>query len=203
MIEQIKGVIEKKNKNSLIISVSDISYKIKASLNCITGLPQIGERASLLTYLHVRENLLDLYGFKNDHERKSFFFLIGISGIGPKLALIILSGLKFRDLKDYVIDGDVKSLTSIPGVGSKTAKRMIIELKEKFIDLDDDDLGIKEKYNDDSGLFDNVVNALVNLGYKKTEATKVCNKLVDKGEFNGSLEILIKKSLHSLISRDT
>ena len=200
MIEQITGLIEKKNKNSLIISVNDISYKIKASLNCISSLPQIGERASILTYLYVRENLLDLYGFKNDHERKSFFLLIGISGIGPKLALTILSGLKLGDLKEYIIDGDVKSLTSIPGVGSKTAKRIIIELKEKFIDLVDDDLGIKEKYNNDSVLFDNVVNALVNLGYKKTEATNVCNKLVDKGKFNGSLELLIKKSLSSLMS---
>ena len=200
MIEQITGLINKKNKNSLIISVNDISYKIKASLNCITSLPQIGEKTSLLTYLYVRENLLDLYGFKNEHERKSFFFLIGISGIGPKLALTILSSLKFKDLKEYVIEGDVKSLTSIQGVGSKTAKRIIIELKEKFIDLGDDDLGIKDKYIDNSGLFDNVVNALVNLGYKKTEATKVCNKLVDKGKFKGNLESLIKKSLSSLMS---
>ena len=200
MIEQIRGIVEKKNKSSLIISVNDISYKIKASLNCIIGLPKIGKKTSLLTYLHVRENLLDLYGFKNEHERKSFFFLISISGIGPKLAITILSGSKFENLKEYVINGDVKSLTSIPGVGSKTAKRIIIELKEKFIDLVDDDLGIKEKYNNDSVLFDNVVNALVNLGYKKTEATKVCNKLVDKGEFKGSLEILIKRSLSKLVS---
>ena len=200
MIEKITGVIEKKNKTSLIISVNDISYKIKASLNCIIGLPQIGEKTSLLTYLYVRENLLDLYGFKNEYERKSFFFLISISGIGPKLAITILSGLKFGELKEYVINGDVKSLTSIPGVGSKTAKRIIIELKEKFIDLDDDELGIKEKLKGDLGMVDNVVNALVNLGYKKTEATKVCNKLVDKGEFNGSLELLIKRSLTKLIS---
>ena len=200
MIEQITGLIEKKGKSSLIISVNDISYKIKASLNCITGLPKIGKKTSLLTYLHVRENLLDLYGFKNEHERKSFFFLTSISGIGPKLSLTILSGLKFGDLKEYVINGDVKSLTSIPGVGSKTAKRIIIELKEKFIDLVDDDLGIKDKSKSDLSLLDNVVNALVNLGYKKIEATKVCNRLVDKGEFNGSLELLIKKSLSQLIS---
>ncbi len=200
MIERITGLIEKKNKTSLIISINDISYNIKASSNCIIGLPKIGEKASLLTYLHVRENLLDLYGFKNEFERKSFFFLTSISGIGPKLAITILSGLKFRDLKEYVINGDVKSLTSIPGVGSKTAKRIIIELKEKFIDLADDDLGINEKFKVDSDILDNVVNALVKLGYKKTEATKVCNKLVDEKEFNGSIEILIKKSLSKLIS---
>ena len=200
MIEKITGIIEKKNKTSLIISVNDISFKIKASLNCIISLPQVGQKTSLITYLHVRENLLDLYGFKNELERKSFFFLIGIGGIGPKLAIIILSGLKFRDLKEYVINGDVKSLTLIPGVGSKTAKRIIIELKEKFIDFDDDDLGIKEKFKGDLGMIDNVVNALVNLGYSKTEATKVCNKLVDKGEFNGNLELLIKRSLSKLIS---
>ena len=192
--------MKKKNKTSSVISVNDISYKIKASLNCIIELPKIGEKTSLLTYLYVRENLLDLYGFKNEHERKSFFFLTSINGIGPKLAITILSGLKFGDLKEYVINGDVKSLTSIPGVGSKTAKRIIIELKEKFIDLVDDDLGIKEKFKGDLGMLDNVVNALVNLGYSKTEATKVCNKLVDKGEFNGNLELLIKRSLSKLIS---
>ena len=200
MIEQITGLIEKKGKSSLVISINDISYKIKASLNCIISLPKIGKKTSLLTYLHVRENLLDLYGFKNEHERKSFFFLTSISGIGPKLAITILSGLKFGDLKEYVINGDVKSLTSIAGVGSKTAKRIIIELKEKFIDFDDDDLGIKEKFKGDLGMIDNVVNALVNLGYSKTEATKVCNKLIDKGEFNGNLELLIKRSLSKLIS---
>lgn len=200
MIEQITGFIEKKGKSSLVISINDISYKIKASLKCIISLPKIGKKTSLLTYLHVRENLLDLYGFKNEHERKSFFFLTSISGIGPKLALTILSGLKYGDLKEYVINGDVKSLTSIPGVGSKTAKRIIIELKEKFIDLVDDDLGIKDKSKSDTSLLDNVVNALVNLGYKKNEALKSCNKLIDKGEFNGSLELLIKKSLSQLIS---
>ena len=119
MIEKITGVIEKKNKTSLIISVNDISYKIKASLNGIVGLPKIGKKTSLLTYLYVRENLLDLYGFKNEHERKSFFFLTSISGIGPKLAITILSGLLLAWLNGYLHDAMTFSIGS--GIPKHTA----------------------------------------------------------------------------------
>ncbi len=200
MIEQLTGRIERKNKGSLIINVNGISYNIKASANCINNIELVGEKTCILTYLHVRENLLDLYGFKSQSERKSFFLLISISGIGPKLAITILSGLKFGDLKDYVIEEDVKSLTSVPGVGAKTAKRIIIELKEKFLNLIDNDLEINEDLNKKTVLFNNVVSALVNLGYKKNQAIKVCNKLVNDGEFKGDVEFLIKKTLSSLIS---
>jgi Holliday junction DNA helicase RuvA len=126
--------------------------------------------------------------------------LISISGIGPKLAITILSGLKFGDLKDYVIEEDVKSLTLVPGVGPKTAKRIIIELKEKFINLVDNDLKSKGDLNKKSILLNNVVSALVNLGYKKNQAIKVCNKLVNDGEFKGDVEFLIKKALSILVS---
>ena len=93
-------------------------------------LPTLGERTSLLTYLHVKEDILDLYGFSDEGERKIFLLLISISGIGPKLALTILSGLEYYKLKEKIIDGDVAALTDIQGVGLKTAKRIIIELKE-------------------------------------------------------------------------
>ena len=200
MINHIKGIIYKIKRDYVILVVNDIGYKIRVSNNCVESLPAIGKKVSILVFLYVRENILDLYGFKDKNERDSFNLLISISGIGPKLALTILSGLKFKDLKEYIIDGDVKSLTSIPGVGTKTAKRIIIELKEKFTNLDGENLGIKEESKIKPILYENVLNALVSLGYKKKQAKAACNKLIDDDEFKGNIEVVIKKALTHLMN---
>ena len=199
MIDQITGKILLLNDSYLVIELGGFGIRVNVPKLSSKNF-KMNEILSLSTYLHVREDALDLYGFESESDRGLFLMLISISGIGPKLGLTIISGLAPEKLKMKIISGDVKALTTIPGVGLKTAKRIIIELKEKFIDFDDDDLGIKEKFKGDLGMIDNVVNALVNLGYSKTEATKVCNKLIDKGEFNGNLELLIKRSLSKLIS---
>ena len=133
MIERVKGLIEKKGSNSVILVVNGIGLEINMSINALESLPPIGKEIQILTFLNVREDLLELYGFGNRLERQTFLLLISISGIGPKLALTILSGISTDNLKNSIIAGDVPSLTRIPGVGSKTAKRIIIELKEKFI----------------------------------------------------------------------
>ena len=139
MIERVKGLIEKKGSSSVILGVNGIGLELNMSVNAIESLPPIGKEIQILTFLNVREDLLELYGFVNKLERQTFLLLISISGIGPKLALTILSGISTDNLKDSIIAGDVPSLTRIPGVGSKTAKRIIIELKEKFIDEDTTD----------------------------------------------------------------
>ena len=200
MIDYLIGIIKNKKEDYVVLSVNDIGYKIKMSLNCIQSLPNIGEKTRILTFLYVRENIIDLYGFKNKIERETFYLLININGIGPKLALTILSGLELGDLKHYVIDGDVKSLTSISGVGSKTAKRIIIELKDKFINLESDALGIKDDLENKSELFNNVVNALVNLGYKPSQSKFACKMLLEKGELKGNIELIIKRALVYLMS---
>ena len=145
MIERVKGLIEKKGSNSVILVVNGIGLEINMSINALESLPPVGKEIQVLTFLNVREDLLELYGFVNRLERKTFLLLISISGIGPKLALTILSGISTDNLKNSIIAGDVPSLTRIPGVGSKTAKRIIIELKEKFITIDRDQLGIAEE----------------------------------------------------------
>ena len=199
MIDKVKGKIYKKYANSVIIEVGGFGIKIRMSLNSLDLLPSIGKEAEILTYLNVREDLLDLYGFVNNNERDTFKLLISISGIGPKLALTILCGVKTRDLKDSIIAGDVASLTRIPGVGSKTAKRIIIELKEKFINIDSEILGIAEE-KENSDLFRDTINALVALGYKSNHAKNVCRKLENDGLMKGELGSVIKLALGKLMS---
>ncbi len=195
MIDNLSGIIQKKKEDYIVLDVNGIGYKIKISSNCFESLPSIGENFFIIVFLYVRENILDLYGFKDKDERNSFNLLINIGGIGPKLAMTILSGLSFRNLKKYIIDGDVKSLTMIPGVGSKTAKRMIIELKEKFISLENDDLGINDGQKNKSLLFENVLRALVTLGFKSNQARVACNQIIKDDDFKGNIEDIIKKAL--------
>jgi len=199
MIERVKGLIEKKDSNSIILVVNGVGLKINMSINGLELLPPIGKEAQVLTFLNVREDLLELYGFENRHERETFLLLISISGIGPKLALTILSGVSTNNLKNSIIAGDVPSLTRIPGVGTKTAKRIIIELKEKFISIDADQLGITEE-RQISSLFRDVINALVALGYKNNHAKKVCSELEKDGLMKGKLEKVIKLALGKLMS---
>ena len=198
MIDKVKGKIEKKYANHVIIEVGGFGIKIRMSINSIELLPSVGKHTEVLTYLNVREDLLDLYGFVNETERETFGLLISISGIGPKLALTILSGVNTSDLKDSIIAGDVGALTKIPGIGSKTAKRIIIELKEKFINIDSEILGITED-KEMSDLSRDTINALTALGYKSNHAKTVCAELEKDGLMKGELGSVIKQALGKLM----
>ena len=199
MIDKIKGIIEEKTTHDVIISSGNFSFIIKMSINSLDILPGIGQEVEIFTYLHVREDLLQLFGFAKKLERETFELLISISGIGPKLALVILSGSDTDNLKSSIVSGDIRELTRIPGVGNKTAKRIIIELKEKFIDSDDSSLGFKEN-NKNNELSRDVINALVSLGYKPSHAQKVCNELEKDNLMRGKLELIIKNALGRLMS---
>ena len=194
MIDNIKGILYKKDIMSAVITINGIGYKVIMSINSLEKLPHLNKEVQLLAYLHVREDVLDLYGFINEDERNIFNLLLSINGIGPKLAITILSGIKPNELQSCIIEADVPRLTKIPGVGSKTAKRMILELKEKFESSDK----TKLKFIDSEGsyqLMDDVVSSLVALGYKTENAKKICKELQKKGELNGELETIIKKAL--------
>ena len=200
MIENIKGIVEKKTPAFVVMNANGIGIKISMSINGLEAVPPKGNDAIILTYLHVREDMLDLYGFATERERHTFMQLINISGIGPKLALTILSGINPDKLKDRVVAGDVASLTSVPGVGAKTAKRIIVELKEKFVKMDEDSLGFEEEDTVESILFRDALNALISLGYKSRYARKVLQDLDKNGELRGELESVIKKALSQLVS---
>ena len=199
MIDHLNGIVKSKSEGVLILDVNGLGYKLLISNNCLNMLPLVGKKVEILVFLYVRENILDLYAFKDHNERESFFMLISVNGIGPKLALLILSKLDPLELKKHIVDGSLSSLTAINGVGPKTAKRMIIELKEKFISIDDT-LGIDDEIQKNNPIYESVTSALVSLGFKKHQAANACEKLIKKDDFDGSLEQIIKKALKYLMN---
>ena len=199
MIEQLKGVVENKNDSFLILSINGFGLKLLMSKNGIESMPYVGKEVLVLTYLHVKEDALDLFGFYSNRERETFLLLISINGIGPKLALTILSGMSPLKLNNNILNEDVKSLTAISGVGTKTANRIILELKDK-VSLDDNAQKSSLETNENKQLFLDSVNALISLGYKKNIAKDACDTLQKKGELNGAIEVVIKKALDTIMS---
>ena len=196
MIYQISGNLIAKHKDFVVIEVSGIGFKITSTINTINTIkPE--QKILLHTYLHVREDALDLYGFHSTLEREVFLLLIGISGIGPKLAITILSGILPDELKDKIISGDIASLTSIPGVGAKTAKRIIVELKDKFTKIEEGSLGFSDKLN--SKLYDDALNALLSLGYSSQQSKQVLDHIANgKDDNKQNIETIIKTALKRL-----
>jgi len=194
MIDQLKGKLLSSNDSYLVIEVGGLGIKVNIPKTPSKNF-KINEIMSFSTYLHVREDALDLYGFENESDRGLFLMLISISGIGPKLGLTIISGLAPEKLKMKIISGDVKALTSIPGVGLKTAKRIIIELKDKFSKIDSENLGFEDEI--DSKIFKDVISALDGLGYKEKESKKALKQL-DLDNSNQTIENLIREVLKIL-----
>jgi len=199
MIDSIHGLLYKKQPTFAILDIGGVRFKIHISLPTFEAIPNAGSATSLLTYLHVREDILDLFGFHSDEQRELFLMLIGISGIGPRLAMTILAGATPGDFRKRIIAGDVKSLTVIPGVGPKTAKRMVIELKEKFVDTDDaeilsDILGGEGE----NTMINDAIQAMVSLGYTRGQAHQAIRKLEKSDGIPDTLEEILKNALSKM-----
>ena len=199
LINSINGVLFSKSPTEAIIDIGGIRFKIHITVATYEVLPKKGDSVDILTHLHVKEDILDLYGFKDGDERELFFNLNLISGIGPRSAMNILSGTNPMEFKSRIIDGDVKSLTVIPGIGAKTAKRIIVELKEKFETdvINKNDLGLVD--NGDNKIIKDAANALQSLGYKSNQVNKILKDLELSGELSGGLEEIIRKALAKII----
>ena len=198
MIDSIKGTLVKKNPTSVIIDVGGIRLGVPITLATFEKIPDPNQAVELLTYLHVREDIMELYGFYDDHERDVFMQLNSISGIGPRSAMNILSGTNPIEFKKKIIDSDVASLTSIPGIGTKTAKRIIVELKDKFTDQDTgSDLDFL-LVSGDKDKIDDVTKVLISLGYKRSAINQVIKKLVSKDGLDENIEDIIKGALKLL-----
>ena len=198
MIDSIKGTLVKKNPTSVIIDIGGIRLGIPITLATFEKIPDPNHAVELLTYLHVREDIMELYGFYDDHERDVFMQLNSISGIGPRSAMNILSGTNPIEFKKKIIDSDVASLTSIPGIGTKTAKRIIVELKDKFTDQDTgSDLDFLLESSDKDKI-DDVTKVLISLGYKLSAINQVIKKLVSKDGLDENIEDIIKEALKLL-----
>ena len=195
MIAHISGTLAQKIPGEAVVDVGGVGYQVFIPLNVFYRLPEVGASVSLQIYTHVREDALQLFGFQDHGEKQLFLLLLGVSGIGPRLAVNILSGIAAEDLSRALKEGDQVRLVAIPGVGRKLAERMIVELKDKFSTLAP--AGMESAKTDGgSQLLLDAVSALVNLGYKRPDAEKMVREVLRKGE--RSLENVLKETLRRM-----
>ncbi|MCK5881083.1 MAG: Holliday junction branch migration protein RuvA [Sinobacterium sp.] len=199
MIGWIKGTIIEKKAPELLLNVNGIGYEIQAPMSTFYTLPEQGE-VELFTHFVVREDAQLLFGFATKSERKLFRAVIKVNGIGPKLGLTILSSIEADRFVHCVHEQDVQALTKVPGIGKKTAERLLVEMKDKlndwYIDVDAVLPGFK---NSDNSSMSEAESALIALGYKPTEAHKMAVKASTQDGAN-SAEELIRLALRSLNS---
>ena len=195
MIAHISGRLAHKVPGEVIVDVGGVGYQIFIALNVFYRLPEIGASVSLQIHTHVREDALQLFGFNDFAEKQMFLLLIGVSGIGPRLAINILSGITAEELIRALRESDQIRLIGIPGVGRKLAERMIVELKDKLMTLAPPQTE-SAKAEGGSQLLLDAVSALVNLGYKRPDAEKVVRDVLKRG--TASLEAVLKESLRLL-----
>ncbi|RKY86477.1 Holliday junction branch migration protein RuvA [candidate division KSB1 bacterium] len=193
MIGFLRGKIIEKNPTRLLLDVNGVGFEVHVSITTYQNLPEIGEFADVLTYLHVRDDTLKLFGFVEAEERELFLKLIGVSGVGPRVAQGILSGISVADFQQAILQENFDVLTAIPGVGRKMAQRLVMDLKEKM------NTGITktaaEKYGIKIDFIEEAVLALASLGYKRSAAQQAIDKVL-RGQKNiTTVEELIKKAL--------
>ena len=194
MIAKISGSLAHKVPGEVVVDVGGVGYQLFISLGVFYRLPEMGAPVSLFVHTHVREDALQLFGFLEYEEKQTFLMLNGVSGIGPKLAIGILSGIPSRDLVRALREGDQVRLVSIPGVGKRLAERMTVELKDKLMALPEENQMGKQDGN--SQLMRDAVSALVNLGYRRGESEKIVREVVNGDE--GNLEVVLKETLRRL-----
>ncbi|HEC60172.1 hypothetical protein LCGC14_1285970 [marine sediment metagenome] len=183
MIGRLRGIILEKQAPDLVLDVQGVGYEVAAPMSTFCSLPAINEEVSLFTHLVVREDAQLLYGFATTRERLLFRSLLKVNGVGAKLALTILSGSDVDDFSRSVQEGDADSLTRLPGVGKKTAERLIIEMRDRLKDISGA-MGLKPVVSAAASLAgakDEAIEALISLGYKPIEADKMIRTLASDG----------------------
>ncbi len=199
MIAHIEGRLHFKSPEYLIIDVDGIGYQVHVPLTTFYELPDVGNTVVLHIHTHVREDALQLYGFQAQEEKALFIRLMGVAGIGPRLAVNILSGISPAELAEALLQGDLARLISIPGVGRKTAERIMLEMRDKLPALAADrDIVLSVKNAAAEAVINDAVSALVNLGYKKGVAQRAIDQAQQRLQGEMTLERLLKESLRSL-----
>lgn len=198
MFAYIKGSLEEVYSNKVVVDVGGIGYEIIVPSSLISKLPEQGSIVKLYTYFNVREDAQELYGFYGKEDKNIFEKLITVSGIGPKVAIGLLSALSASQLAAAIVTGDIKTLCTAPGIGKKTAQRIVLELKEK---IDKEEIAQRSEVEIPSTANDNsheVVQALIALGYKSSEAMEAIASIEDK---NQDVSTLIRLCLKALDKR--
>lgn len=202
MISYIKGTLERRAESYIIIETGGIGYQVFVSPATLAKLPQTGAEVKVFTYFSVKEDGMSLYGFASVEEQEMFHKLLTVSGVGPKGALGFLSQLKPSEIVMAILSDDVKTLSKAPGVGRKTAQRVILELKDKFKTEEalamggEEGLGVVEVTIDGDAKFE-AIDAMTALGYSRSEAAKAVNAVVADGM---STEDILKAALKKMIT---
>ena len=188
MIGRLSGILAAKQPPQIVIDVNGVGYEVDVPMSTFYALPATGERVQLMTHYVVREDAHLLFGFATNDERAAFRQLIKVNGIGPKVALAVLSGLSVLELNQAVRLQDVKRLTRVPGIGPKTAERLLLELKGKTVAA----TNVPGALPVPPSPADDVVNALLALGYSEKEAAAACKDLPDDQALNDSIRQALK-----------
>ncbi|NOS35707.1 MAG: Holliday junction branch migration protein RuvA [Deltaproteobacteria bacterium] len=196
MIAHIEGVLLNKSVESIIIDVGGVGYEVRVPLSTYYKLPDLRQRVALIVYTHHKEDILQLYGFMTPREKEIFQLLISVSGVGPKLARNVLSGIDAEELAEALAMGDLAKLKGVPGIGAKTAERLILELREKAraTATATDEAGVGDK----GGILHDIHSALVNLGYKSNQADRAVSEIRKSSDGEESFEELFKRALKAL-----
>ncbi|OGX05791.1 MAG: Holliday junction DNA helicase RuvA [Omnitrophica bacterium RIFCSPLOWO2_12_FULL_50_11] len=197
MYRYLNGTLTEKTPTWVTVDVNGIGFHVMVPLSTSQKLPAVGERTKLLVHHIVREDAQLLIGFATEEERTLFKLLISVSGIGAKLAVTILSGLGIPDLKRAIVQGSVPTLTSIAGIGRKTAERLVVELREKIVvEAYAEEAKSTDKFRKNDVLIEDSLQALVSLGYSKQSAKTAIQKVLAGGEGSElNPETLIRESL--------
>jgi len=187
MITYIEGKLVEKTPTKLIIDVNGVGFAVNIPLSTYERIGSVGDSIKISTYLYVREDVLELYGFASEEERELFLKLISVPGVGPKLAQGVLSGISIQEFKRSVLNDDYLALTSVSGIGRKTAQRLVVDLKDK--------LEAEPITTTREGTAKEAILALVSLGYKRSTAKNAVEKVLREERGSLSVEELIKKAL--------
>lgn len=197
MINHLKGILQHKSPTEIVIDNQGVGYSISIPFSTYEKLGEVGTTVTVLTHLHVREDALQLYGFATEADREVFRLLISVSGIGPKIAQGILSGIQPGELQALILQGNVSALTAIPGVGRKTAERLIVELRDKISKLDSPSTSATAPAGS-AGIRNEAMMALISLGYNRPAAEKAIRAaLQDLNKKDVTIQELLKQSLKS------
>lgn len=196
MIAALRGTLLTKSPVEIVVDVAGVGYRVQVPVSTFCRLGEVGGALSLLVHTHVREDQISLYGFATSTEKALFERLLAVSGVGPRIALSILSGIEADELVRALASSDIARLTRVPGVGRKTAERLALELKDKIRDLA---TGVERSSPEDPARAD-LVSALLNLGYSAGEAEKAAERAT-RALPQGSMGEQLRAALRHLSSR--
>lgn len=198
MIAYLAGRLLEKQPNRIVVDVQGVGYEVQIPLSTFYELGEVSTEIQLQIHTHVREDTLALFGFKTSQEKKVFEHLTSVSGIGPKLAVTILSGMSVPELVPAIRQGNVSRLISIPGVGKKTAERLVVELRDKLVKIEEISTSSPSAFGGLTPHQEDVISALSNLGYPKALAERTVAKASAEIGLGGAFEALLRKSLQLL-----